>query len=630
MHDKIKSVLLVSMPFAGITIPSIQLPILEGYCREKEIRIETRHLYLKAAELYGLQNYHYLIYPPNDSYTAQMVFSKYVFPDHWKNNQDKFREFFYKCSLKNIDAQPFSFDDYVHRTDIFYQWALNHLDWRFFDIIGFTLNYGQLLPSLAIAKKIKELAPEKKIVFGGSRVADLLGKKVMHAFEYIDFVVSGEGENALFRLASNYGNYKSIPQLIYREGDEVICNKSEVIVDLNAIPIPSYDQFYQDLSLTSAEVQQYYQYYGRLPVEISRGCWWNRCTFCNLNIQHRCYRERNINRILQEIQWLSERYRMMDFQLIGNTLPKIVYRVLFEKLKNLGKDFSFFVEARAGQLTSVDYTLMKEAGFNMIQTGIESFSQNYLRKINKGVRVIDNIAVLKFCKENGIKNNYNLLVRYPNEETADFNETKKIVQMLKGYLDPPQLCELRVMHGSPIHCHPEQYNIERLEYIHIDKIMYPLEVLKKEFSFIYDFKPNIPFTDNPWESLVTEWKKERKMLEFEGIDRQTMIDKLVFYFVDGGSFIKIFDKRDQQNIRIFILNELERIVFLACVDIMSLQQLQQMFTNIPEFELMAILQSFEQNGLVFVEDNHYLVLPLRISVRKHPILQTELKMNVSL
>jgi ribosomal peptide maturation radical SAM protein 1 len=630
MHDEKKSVLLVAMPFAGITIPSIQLPVLEGYCRERGITIESHHLYLKAAELYGLQNYHYLIYPPNDSYTAQMVFSQYVFPDHWKNNKDTFQEFFHKHSVQNSDAPQFSFDEYVHRTDVFYKWILDHVEWRFFDIIGFTLNYGQLLPSLAIAKKIKEFTPEKKIVFGGSRTADILGRNVLNAFEYVDFIVSGEGENALFRLASDYENYKSIPQLMYRNKDEVIWNKSDNVVDLNTIPIPSYDQFYQDLTSTSVDVQKHYQYYGRLPVEISRGCWWNRCTFCNLNIQYRCYREKSISRILQEIQWLSERYRMMDFQLIGNTLPKIEYRTLFEKLKNLGRDFSFFVEARAGQLTSDDYKLMKEAGFTMIQTGIESFSQNYLQKMNKGVRVIDNIAVLKFCKENGIKNNYNLLVRYPNEEIVDFNETKKIVEMLKGYLDAPELCELRVMHGSLIQRHPERFNIERLEPMLIDRIMYPSEFLQKDFSFIYDFNRKNPSTDHPWESLVEEWKKERKIFELEGINRQTTVDRLVFYFIDGGSFIKIFDKRDRQNIRIIVLNELERTVFLACVDIVSLQQLQQRFTNIPEFELIAMLQSFEQNGLVFVEDDHYLCLPLQFSVREHPAIRLECRANLSL
>jgi hypothetical protein len=103
----------------------------------------------------------------------------------------------------------------------------------------------------------------------------------------------------------------------------------------------------------------------------------------------------------------------------------------------------------------------------------------------------------------------------------------------------------------------------------------------------------------------------------------------VFYFVDGGSFIKIYDKRDWQNIRIFVLNELERAVFLACVDMVSLQQLQQRFANVPEFELIAMLQSFEQNGLVFVEDELFLCLPLRISVGELPKIRTECQVNVT-
>ncbi|MCK5030374.1 MAG: hypothetical protein KAR64_02810, partial [Thermoplasmatales archaeon] len=83
MHNDKKNVLLISMPFAGTDIPSIQLAVLEGYLKERNINTKTRHLYLKAAEFYGLNNYNFLIYPPNDSYTAQIIFSKYVFPEHW-------------------------------------------------------------------------------------------------------------------------------------------------------------------------------------------------------------------------------------------------------------------------------------------------------------------------------------------------------------------------------------------------------------------------------------------------------------------------------------------------------------------------------------------------------------------
>ncbi len=612
MHTESKNILLISMPFAGTVIPSIQLAILEEYLKERNIKIKTRHLYVKAAEFYGLNNYNLLIYPPNDSYTAQMVFSKYVFPEHWQKTESKFREYFSEVLLKNKEIEKqFTFDIYVQQTDKFYNWVLENIGWQSYDIIGFTLNYGQLLSSLAIAKKIKESSPDKKIIFGGSRITDLLGVKLLESFAYVDFVVSGDGEDALYRLASDYQNYESIPRLMYVKGNEVIWNESDSVVDINCLPIPSYFSFYEELMSASSEVQQYYYYNGRLPIEISRGCWWNQCSFCNLNIQHKKYREKNIDRIIEEIQALSNKYKILDFQIIGNTLPKTEYQTLFEKLKQLGKDFTFVAEARAGQLKSRDYILMKEAGFTTIQTGIESFSQHYLKKMNKGARVIDNIAALKFCKENGIINRYNLIIDYPNEESVDFEETKKNIQLFKQYLDPPQICYLRVLFGSPIHRNPEQFNIQQLEYAPIDELMYPQEFLEKGFNFVYGFKRKQELDKNEWVGLLDEWKKERELLDIDGIKKQTMIDKLIFYFVDGGTFVKIYDKRDSKNIRIYVLDELERNILLSCTDVISYNNLTEQFPDVPDDKIDSILKTFEQSGIIFHEDNFYLSLPLR-------------------
>ena len=136
MHTDSKNVLLISMPYAGVDIPSIQLAILESYLKQRDIHIKTRHLYLKAAEFYGINNYIFLVYPPNDSYIAQMVFSKYVFPDHWNENKEKFREYFNKLKTTNSSIkQHFTFDQYVQCTDNFYNWVFENVDCIFCSFI---------------------------------------------------------------------------------------------------------------------------------------------------------------------------------------------------------------------------------------------------------------------------------------------------------------------------------------------------------------------------------------------------------------------------------------------------------------------------------------------------------------
>jgi len=610
MHNERKSVLLVAMPFAETSIPSIQLALLESYLKERDISVDSKHLYLKTAEFYGLNNYNYLINSPNDSYIAQMAFSKYLFPEHWEKNLEKFRYFYENIICNNGFENKFSFEKYVEKSDDFLTWSYNQIDWSTYDIIGFTLNYGQLLPSLALAKKIKENHPDKIIVFGGSTTINELGKKVLKTFDWIDFIISGEGEESLFLLTSNYDNYKSIPGLIFRNGSDVIWNENNEYIDLNYLPYPDFQSYYKDLNAVSDEVKQYHSLFGRLPIELSRGCWWNKCTFCNIRTYHKRYREKTIERFIEELNCLSDTYRMLTFQIIGNTLPQYDFHKFCNQLIDLGKDFDLYIEARAGQLKSEDYTLLKKAGFNHIQTGIETFSSNYLKKINKGVKIIDNIAALKYSKENNIENIYNLIVDYPNEEKRDFEETEKNIELIKQYLEPPQISKFVVGYGSPIYEYHKQFNIEKLVPKIIDTLIYPPELLEDNFCFFYQFKRKNEFNENNWTQLVKEWKDEREQRAINGVKRKTMIDQYVFYYIDGGKFLKVIDARNRQNVMIYVLNQLERDVFLSCINIISLEELREEISNISEDELNTVLNEFVESGIIFNEDNLYLSLPL--------------------
>ena len=632
MHHTSAKVLLVAMPFAGVTIPSIQLPLLAEYLRRQNIHVDEAHLYLKAADIYGILQYYKLISPPNDSYAAQLAYARYAFPKHWRQVQSKCQSYYDK--INNISTEHddcLSFSEYINRSDIFYQWVMDNIDWKKYTLVGFTLNYGQFLPSLAIAKYIKERYPEKIIVFGGSRTTGDIGKHVLEVFDYVDYIVSSEGEEALYQLCVHSDMYQHIPNLIYRLDEEIKWNKSQKQITLDSLPILSFDQFFTQLQTVSPEVQQFFQYHGRIPVEISRGCWWNKCSFCNLNIQHASYREKSVERILEEIKAVSEKYKILCFELIGNTLPKKQYRNLCNALKDLGKDITLFVEARAGQMSREDYILLKEAGFTTIQTGIESFSSHYLQTMNKGARVIDNIAALKFCKENDINNVYNLIVNYPNEEPVDFEQTQNTVQLIQQYLDPPNLCQLRVLYGSPIYSHPEQFNIRSFHPAPIDTLLFPSEVLEKNIGFVFDFTLRHEKTQHNWDDLVQQWKDIRHRMTLEAVHQPTPLNRYVFYFVDGGSFIKIYDKRNKETVQIFTLDADERKVFLGCLDVVSFEQVQRITPGIPEYQLAAILHSFEKNGIVYREDNYYLSLPLSIrppGFKKLEKQQSKLETNI--
>jgi radical SAM superfamily enzyme YgiQ (UPF0313 family) len=398
--------------------------------------------------------------------------------------------------------------------------------------------------------------------------------------------------------------------LIYRDGRHVVWNRSNVLIDLNKIQILDFNEFYTDLEKAGSDVKEYFILFGRLPVEISRGCWWNKCTFCSQKAIYKKYREKRIDNIVKEIKYLSDKYNILSFQLIGNTLPKKDYRILLNKLREIGKDFSFFVETRAGVLKCEDYTNLKDAGFNEIQIGVETFSPNYLKKINKGVKVIDNIAALKFCKENKIKVNYNIITNYPNEEQIDFKETMENIDIISKYLYPPHISCLAVEYGSDIFNNFQNYNIEFLDYTDIDKIMFPEEFLDKNISYIFNFKRKEKMRENDWEDLIDKWNREYYKSEINGIKRDTELDRFIFYYLDGKNYLKIYDKRNPENIKIYVLDELERRIFLFCKNVEKFYDIKLKFRDFDEKKLKIILNNFERKNIMLREEDRYLSLPL--------------------
>ena len=88
--------------------------------------------------------------------------------------------------------------------------------------------------------------------------------------------------------------------------------------------------------------------------------------------------------------------------------------------------------------------------------------------------------------------------------------------------------------------------------------------------------------------------------------------KEIFFYLDGINFLKIYDKRSLSDIKIFILDNLEREIFLACKDVISLEKIKEQFANLSDQQIITILDTFEKKGILFREDNYFLSLPLKI------------------
>jgi hypothetical protein len=92
-------------------------------------------------------------------------------------------------------------------------------------VVGFSSTFSQNVPSLALARLLKQHDPSLRIVFGGGNCDGPMGAVLHRAFPWVDVVVRGEAERLLPDLVRDLiagDRIRPAPGLCYRDGDQAV------------------------------------------------------------------------------------------------------------------------------------------------------------------------------------------------------------------------------------------------------------------------------------------------------------------------------------------------------------------------------------------------------------------------
>lgn len=107
--------------------------------------------------------------------------------------------------------------------------------------MGFSSTFSQNVPSLVLAKTLKQRNPSLIVVFGGGNCDGPMGAALHRAFPWVDVVVRGEAERVLPELVRDLlagGGIRARPGLCYRDGDRSVAipQSGEAGVPMDEIP----------------------------------------------------------------------------------------------------------------------------------------------------------------------------------------------------------------------------------------------------------------------------------------------------------------------------------------------------------------------------------------------------------
>jgi len=339
--------------------------------------------------------------------------------------------------------------------------------------IGFSLTVSSCKLFNQIITRLKTKVQDKIIIVGGPFTA---WKEFRNSFEIdkslIDYFVIGEGELPLYyimrHISNGYNNNTvQLPDgfSLWRDEscDYTVCIQGPRIRNLDEIPFPTYNEFDMD-SYTDKRF---------ISILGSRGCI-RKCNFCNDTVMWgKPFRLRSPENVIEEMKYCVNKhntqiFKFSDLILNGSTgfVNRLSELLIKENLKAYWFNSYQSIEWH-GQIAvrkDMDFSLfekMKKSGFTVANIGVESFSNNVLKLMNKGYTADDAIKFLQYQKEAGIEVQINTIIGFPGETEDDFNQTLDYLCKARPYIDyVASISTCGIGPGSELATNPEKFNID--------------------------------------------------------------------------------------------------------------------------------------------------------------------------
>ncbi len=465
------------MPFGALERPALGLSLLKPGLERQGFPCDVSYLTTAFAEFIGLEEY--LWVQSEVPYTA--------FPGDWAFTSSLYgaRPGADRRYLDEVLRGTWQFDDEsiarVLRIRAYCEPFLDHclrsIDWAAYDVVGFTSTFEQNIASLALAKRVKRAVPRIVVVFGGANWEDEMGRTLHASFPFVDYVCSGEADlsfPALVAALAEGSDPADVPGIVFRRnGRSVATGAPALLRDLDVLPVADFSDYVldHDRSPVASAVTP------MMLLETSRGCWWgakHHCTFCGLNGGAMTFRSKSPDRVLTDIATLREDYSAEAISVVDNILDMRFFKTLLPRMERLGVHTSLFYEVKAN-LNHAQVRQLWASGIHRIQPGVESFSDHVLQLMRKGTTALQNVQLLKWCAEFGIRADWNLLYGFPGEDAADYERMAGLLGRITHLQPPTAFGPIRLDRFSPYHDDPAAFGMVNVRPLEPFSILYPFE-----------------------------------------------------------------------------------------------------------------------------------------------------------
>ena len=321
------------------------------------------------------------------------------------------------------------------------------------EIVGLSVCFqSRAQEFLTLARRIKQLYPEKLIVAGG-HYASCAAQALLEHHPELDIITIHESEQTLLEIVSAANLRNSLPKITgiaYREGDEVrFTPQRRTLDDLDKLPFPERRGRIHSIA--------------GVPTSFlmgSRGCYEN-CAYCCITTLHNLapgkkFRQRSVELIADEMAELYRERGTRQFVFHDDNflVPSVAHNQTriegFDKaFKSRGmEDIALLIKCRPADANRDVLGRLKEMGLVRIFMGIESATEMGLLTLDRHQTVGQSIRALDICGELDISAQFTIMTFNPD---ANLNTLRADLAFMRRFAgNPLNFCRAEIYAGTPL------------------------------------------------------------------------------------------------------------------------------------------------------------------------------------
>lgn len=337
------------------------------------------------------------------------------------------------------------------------------------DVVGISMVYGtQSVQALMLGMLLKQYLPGIHITMGGAYLTQwaLLMENEQYAllFSATDSVVCGEGEIPFVQLLDGCQKGVSlvdVPNLIYREEDTGRIRQSPdlVFTDLTAQAPPDFS----DLDLRAYLIPE-----PVLPYMPTRGCYWQRCAFCQNRIgqyRPRPYQCVPVDKAVDDLSNLASKHDCRHFHFCSDVIDADFLESFSKQLLDSQVSIFWHTNLRAEKEFSVELCgQLADAGLTSVAMGMESGCQTTLDMMDKGLDISTLEQTLEHFYASGVATQVTGIFGFPGESEAGAQLTVEFLKTCIHFISGFDVQLLLVQPGMPMHNDPSAFGVNLISY----------------------------------------------------------------------------------------------------------------------------------------------------------------------